>query len=150
MNDPANALSEIAPTFADLKKLPMEQKMRLLLARLKKLGRDEFALNKHNLNLANDPYGLPYGYPAEERRVVKEHLLGVPWTRLVNEGYLVVLSGQGFHKVSEEGDEFLKQEPPQPTPAPVPAPTPLGAPTTGTPRAFISYSWESLEHQEWV
>ena len=83
--------------------------MWLLLARLKKLGRDELALNKHNLNLANDPYGHPLRYlTEEERRAVKEHLLGAPWTRLVSDGYLVDLSGQGSHKVSEEGDEFLE------------------------------------------
>jgi TIR domain len=152
MNDPANTLSEIAPTLADLKKLPMGQKMRLLLARLKKIGRDESSLNKHNLSLQGDPYGLAYGYPDEEKKAVKEHLLGTPWTKLVNEGYLVDLSGQGFHKVSEEGDEFLKQEPPQPTsvPAPVPESILFGAATDGIPRAFISYSWEGPEHQEWV
>jgi hypothetical protein len=155
-NDPANALHEIAPTLADLKKLPMEQKMRLLLARLKKLGRDEFALNKHNLNLANDPYGLTNGYQEEERRAVKEYLLGAPWTRLVHEGYLVDPSGNGFHTVSEEGDEFLKQEHPQPTPAPGPARVPVlestlfGPATPGVPRALISYSWEGSEHKEWV
>ena len=155
-NDPANALSEIAPTLADLKRLSTELKMWLLLARLKKLGRDELALNKHNLNLANDPYGLTLGYPEEERRAVKEHLLGAPWTRLVSDGYLVDLSGQGFHKVSEEGDEFLKQEPPQsmpipaPTPVPVPESTLFGPATPGVPRAFMSYSWDGAAHQEWV
>ncbi|MGB6686967.1 MAG: hypothetical protein WBE76_03905 [Terracidiphilus sp.] len=81
-------------------------------------------------------------YPEEERRAVKEHLLGAPWTRLVSEGYLVDLSGQGFHKVSEEGDEFLKQEPPQsmpipaPTPVPVPESTLFGPVTPGVAHQF--------------
>jgi len=151
MNDPSNALSEIAPTLLDLKKLPLDQKMRLLLARLKKIGRNESSLNKHNLSLPGDPYGLVYGYPDEEKKAVMEHLLGTPWIKLVNEGYLVDLSGQGFHRVSEEGEEFLKQEPQStPVPAPIPESTLFGAAIDGVPRAFISYSWEGPEHQEWV
>jgi len=148
---PSNALSEIAPTLLDLKKLPLDQKMRLLLARLKKIGRNESSLNKHNLSLPGDPYGLVYGYPDEEKKAVMEHLLGTPWIKLVNEGYLVDLSGQGFHRVSEEGEEFLKQEPQStPVPAPIPESTLFGAAIDGVPRAFISYSWEGPEHQEWV
>jgi predicted transcriptional regulator len=41
---------------------------------------------------------------------VKEHLLGAPWTRLVNEGYLADLTGQGFYKVTDEGKEYLDQQ----------------------------------------
>ena len=50
--------------------------------------------------LPGDPFNLTQGYPVTEKQQVKEHLLGAPWTRLVNEGYLVDLNGQGFHKVS--------------------------------------------------
>jgi hypothetical protein len=63
MNDLANALSEVAPTLELLRKLSIDQKCRLLLARLEKLGRhDSSVLNKHNLMLAGDPYGLAHGY----------------------------------------------------------------------------------------
>src|SRR5271170_615261 len=105
MSNPEDKIVEVAPTLADLKKLPMEEKSRLLLARLKKIGRMNFdALNKKNLMLQNDPYRLANGYPALESTAVREHLLGGPWTRLVNEGYLVDPSGHGSHKVSEEGE----------------------------------------------
>ena len=126
--------------------------MRLLLARLKKIGRDESSLHKQNLLLPGDPYGLAYGYPDDEKRAVKEHLLGTPWIKLVNEGYLVDLSGQGFHRVSEEGDLFVNQtSPPQAPASPASSGSqPFGPATDGIPRAFISYSWEGEEHQEWV
>jgi hypothetical protein len=86
---------------------------------------------------------IPKKYNA---RPVREHLLGAPWTRLVNEGYLVDLTGQGFYKVTEEGMEYLAQEEEGPTSftsAKLPG-------STGAPRAFLSYSWDSLDHQQWV
>ncbi|HYL11744.1 MAG TPA: SEFIR domain-containing protein [Terriglobales bacterium] len=148
-----NTLSEIAPTLADLKKLAMEQKCRLLLARLAKIGEHDSALNKHNLMLPGDPYGLAYGYRDAEKGPVREHLLGAPWTKLVNEGYLVDLTGQGFYKVTEEGKEYLADQelPAQSSPASTnPASTKTPMSTTGAPRAFLSYSWEGQEHQQWV
>jgi len=137
MNVNSRTLSDIAPTLADLKKFPMEQKCRLLLARLAKIGEHDSALNKHNLMMPGDPYALAYGYPDAEKTPVREHLLGAPWTRLVNEGYLVDLTGQGFYKVTQEGKEYLAQEE-----LPAPSPTSPKMPTapTGVPRAFLSYS----------
>ena len=152
MKDPANALAEVAPTLELLRKLPMDQKCRLLLARLEKLGRhNSGALNKQNLMLAGDPYGLASGYPDAEKTPVREHLLGAPWNKLVNDGYLVDLSGHGFHKVSVEGLEYLEQgDVPHPFGLPVKAPAILPARIPGVPRAFISYSWDGDEHEEWV
>jgi hypothetical protein len=143
-----NTLSDVAPTLADVKKLSIEQKCRLLLARLASIGQNPTALNKHNLMMSGDPYALAYGYPAAENMPVREHLMGAPWSRLVSEGYLVDLTGQGFYKVTEEGREYLDH-------AELPAhsaPTPGRAPnsTAGAPRAFLSYSWEASEHQQWV
>src|ERR1700677_1854665 len=107
MNQPVQELSQAAQTLADLKNLPADQKDRLFLAKLAKMSRhDSNVLNKRNLTLPNDPYGLANGYPPQERREVIEHLLGAPWTRLVNAGYLVDLNGQGFHKVSSDGHDF--------------------------------------------
>jgi hypothetical protein len=105
-----NTLSEVAPTLADLKKLPMEQKCRLLLARLAEIGQHDSALNKHNLMMPGDPYALAYGYPDAEKMPVREHLMGASWTWLVNEGYLVDLMGQGFYNVTEDGKEYLDRE----------------------------------------
>jgi hypothetical protein len=144
-----NTLSEVAPTLADLKKLGMEQKCRFLLARLAEIGQHDSALNKHNLMMPGDPYALAYGYPDAEKMPVREHLMGAPWTKLVNEGYLVDLIGQGFYKVTEEGREYLDQEelPAQPSPTSVSV---SKSTTTGAPRAFLSYSWDGPEHQQWV
>jgi|SRR5579864_934362 len=143
----SKTLSDVAPTLADLKKLPMEQKCRLLLARLAKIGEHDSALNKHNLMMPGDPYPLAYGYPDAEKTPVREHLLGAPWTKLVNEGYLVDLSGQGFYKVTQEGKEYLTQEE---LPAPSPTSAKMPQSTTGAPRAFLSYSWDGRDHQQWV
>jgi TIR domain len=147
MNVNSRTLSDIAPTLADLKKFPMEQKCRLLLARLAKIGEHDSALNKHNLMMPGDPYALAYGYPDAEKTPVREHLLGAPWTRLVNEGYLVDLTGQGFYKVTQEGKEYLAQEE---LPAPSPTSPKIPTATTGVPRAFLSYSWDGRDHQLWV
>jgi hypothetical protein len=141
----AKTLSDVAPTLTDVKKLPIEQKCRLLLARLAEIGLHDSALNKHNLMMRGDPYELAYGYPDAEKTPVREHLLGAPWTKLVNEGYLADLTGQGFHKVTEEGMEYLAEEeaPTSSTSAKIPE-------STGAPRAFLSYSWDSQDHQLWV
>jgi len=145
MNVNSKVLSDVAPTLADLKKLLIEQKCRLLLARLAKIGLHDSALNKHNLMMPGDPYALAYGYPDAEKTPVREHLLGVPWTRLVNEGYLVDLTGQGFYKVTEEGLEYLAQEE-----APMSSTSTKTHTAYGAPRAFLSYSWDGPDHQKWV
>lgn len=107
----ANSLAEAAPTLDALRKLPMEYKSRLLLARLEKIGRrDNNALHKGNLMLHVDSYQLAAGYPDQEKRAVMEHLVGGPWAKLVNDGYLVDTGGHGFHGVSPEGLDLLSQD----------------------------------------
>jgi serine/threonine protein kinase len=108
---PHTVMFDQAPTLEVLKKLAPETKGRLLLARLARIGAmDGNALSKHNLMLPNDPYQLAYGYSANENDVVRQHLLGAPWTRLVNEGFLADFRGQGFFSVTDEGKEFLETE----------------------------------------
>jgi hypothetical protein len=134
-------------------KIARRAKDRLFLAKLARMSRhDGSVLKKHNLMLPGDPYGLANGFPDGEKQGITEHLLGAQWTRLVNEAYLVDLNGQGFHKVSVEGHEFLAQsagpvsaQPVAVTPPPVTQPVVAGAP-----RAFISYAWEGDDHQAWV
>ncbi|MBB5327804.1 toll/interleukin-1 receptor domain-containing protein [Tunturiibacter gelidoferens] len=151
MNDPVQELWQVAPTLAELRKLPAEQKDRLFLAKLARMSRhDGSVLNKGNLMLGGDPYGFAHGFPDGEKQLVKEHLLGAPWTRLVNEGYLVDLNGQGFHKVSIEGHEFLKQDETPLEPAQAIISRQLPARVDGAPRVFLSYSWEGDEHKAWV
>ena len=108
---PHSVIFDRAPALEDLKKLSPETKSRLLLARLARIGAmDSNALSKHNLMLPGDPYQLAYGYSANENDAVRQHLLGVPWTCLVNEGYLADYRGQGFFAVTDEGREFLETE----------------------------------------
>jgi TIR domain len=149
MNDRPEAMFEAALTLEALKKLPMEQKMRLLLARLKEIGRsNESALSKHNLTMAADFNQLAYGYPDNENLAVREYLMLTPWAKLVAEGYLGDPRGSGFFRVTEDGDEFLKGTP-APTSKPLPhAILPDSDPTL--PVAFISYSWDGEDHQNWV
>jgi len=149
MKSTPNAMFEVAPTLGELRKLPIEQKCRLLLAQLAKIGQHNLnALSKHNLMLPGDPYALASGYPDPEKGPVREHLMGAPWTKLVNQGYLVDLDGQGFYKVTEEGEEYLDQDE-LPVP-PVPNPTSVSKSATRVPRALLSYSWDGPEHQQWV
>ncbi|MBV8454911.1 MAG: TIR domain-containing protein [Deltaproteobacteria bacterium] len=150
--NPEAELHKLAPTLADLRKLPPEQKDRLLLAQLTKMSRhNESILNKHNLTLSGDPYGMARFYSESERREVIEHLLAAPWTRLVNDGYLADFSGHGFYKVTAEGHEYLKQEGAlHATTTPSNAPITLLARIEGIPRVFLSYSWEGDDHKRWV
>ncbi len=147
MSEKSPELWQIAPTLAELRKVPAPQKDRLLLAKLARLDRnDGSVLNKQNLMLPGDLYGFAHGFPEIERQGVREHLLGAPWTRLVNESYLVDLGGQGFHKVSAESHKFLAEVDVPPvvaTPSVIPS-------VAGAPRAFISYAWEGDAHQAWV
>jgi hypothetical protein len=63
-------------TLEALKKLPIETKSWVLLARLFKIGaHDTSALNKHNLMMVGDPNQLAYGYSPVENHAVRQHLL---------------------------------------------------------------------------
>jgi hypothetical protein len=61
--------------------------------------------------MAGDPYQLAYGFGPVENHAVRQHLLGAPWARLVNEGHLSDKAGQGFFTVTDEGREFLETDP---------------------------------------
>ena len=151
---PNSVIFDAAPSLEALKKLPVETKGSLLLASLARIGaHDTNALNKTNLMLPGDPYQLAYGYSAVENHAVRKHLLGAPWTRLVNEGYIADYGGQGFFSMTDEGKEFLQAEPPSAavaSSAPKPAQTRVPERTPGVPRALLSYSWDGEEHNTWV
>jgi hypothetical protein len=74
-------------------------------------------------------------------------LLGGPWTRLVNDGFIIDPRGSGFFSVSEEG---LAANGNESKPAPVSVENDKKTEVDGTPTAFISYSWDSEEHKLWV
>ncbi len=114
-NAPKTTIAEVAPTLADLKKLSLVDQSVLLLARLAEIYpqvQSVGGFHKGNLSLPNDPYGLAAGYHHENSEI-RRHLLGAPWTRLVNDGYIVDPAGSGFYTISDEGYEALKDpEPP--------------------------------------
>jgi hypothetical protein len=61
VSGPANRLSEVAPTLEALRKLSKEVKGQLLLPRLAKIRKQNFAaLHKGNLILHPDHYGLAH------------------------------------------------------------------------------------------
>ena len=134
----------MAKTLGDLKKLPVQEQSLLLLKRLIHIEpqvRGTGGFSKHNLTMAGDSYGLAAGFPEAENEAVRHHLLGGPWTRLVNDGFLVDPRGSGFFEVSEEGLAASNK---------VTRNTPVQKETDGIPTAFISYSWESEAHKAWV
>jgi hypothetical protein len=101
-------------------------------------------LHKGNLLLPEDGYGLGMGLSPAESMPIRQYLLGAPWTRLVNAGFLVDPSGSGFFSVSDEGMAAIASA--------EAARTSMGRTIRNPdiPTAFISYSWESPEHREWV
>jgi hypothetical protein len=91
--------------------MPLSQQSLLLLERLSVLYtqmKSAGGLHKGNLLLPNDPYGLAAGYGGAENADVRRHLLGAPWTLLVNQGYIVDPAGSGFYSISEDGYEAAK------------------------------------------
>ena len=94
-----STMADVAPTLADLKRLPLEHQSSLLLARLIEIypqTKGAGGLNKHNLIMEGHPHGLGFGYGEAESSEVVRYLLGAPWAALVNQGYLVDPAGRGF------------------------------------------------------
>jgi hypothetical protein len=137
-------IASVAKTLGDLKKLPVQEQALLLLKRLIHIEpqvRGTGGFSKHNLTMSGDSYGLAAGFPDAENEAVRHHLLGGPWTRLVNDGFLVDPRGTGFFEVSEEGIAANSK---------VALNTPVQKQTDGIPTAFISYSWDNEAHRAWV
>lgn len=144
-------IASVVKTLAELKALPMDEQAMLLLRRLVQIyptvkNADKF--NKRNILLPGDKYQVALGFSDAERMPVLLHLLGGPWTRLVNKGYLVDPSGSAFFDIPEEGFAAAQEAArPTETPNPIAAPEPVD---DGRPTIFISYSYDDDEHKEWV
>ena len=137
-------IASVAKTLGDLKKLPVQEQALLLLKKLIHIEpqvRGTGGFSKHNLTMSGDSYGLAAGFPDTENEAVRHHLLGVPWTRLVNDGFLVDPRGSGFFEVSEEGQAANHN---------LTLPMPVKKEVDGVPTAFVSYSWDSDAHKVWV
>jgi hypothetical protein len=134
-------------TLAELKALPVTHQDMLLLRRLAHIYpmmSGSGGLHKGNLLLSNDPYALGAGLPSNEKMSILQYLLGAPWTRLVNAGFITDPRGTGFFAPTEEGfaaaSSVADGKPALGTPAHNPS----------VPTAFMSYSWDSPEHKDWV
>jgi CheY-like chemotaxis protein len=97
-------------TLAELRALPLGEQSLLLLARLAVVSQMNGAsgLHKGNLLLPGDSSGLAVGYDEREKSEVIRHLLGLPWTTLVNRGFLVDPEGNGFYSLTDEGREAAR------------------------------------------
>ena len=105
-------IASVAKTLDDLKKLPRDEQATALLRRLLHLYpqvRGSGGLHKGSLLLPNDPYSLATGFDISENMPVRLYLLGTPWNRLVNEGYLIDPNGNGFFSISDDGMEALQK-----------------------------------------
>lgn len=101
------SIADAAPTLADLKKLCLDRQVMLLLARLNTIyPQTASAGGLHRTNLKLSLNDLAIGYGPEEQQAVVEYLLGLPWTELINRGYLVE-RGPFVYLVSEEGTKAL-------------------------------------------
>jgi len=100
-------------SLAELKALPTPEQDMLLLRRLVFMYphmAGTGGLHKGNLLLPGDSYGLGTGLPDNENMTIRQYLLGAPWTRLVNAGFITDPSGSGFFAPTVEGREFLETE----------------------------------------
>jgi hypothetical protein len=143
-------IASVVKTLAELKALPMEEQAKLLLRRLVQIyptvkNSDKF--HKRNIMLPGDKYQLALEFSDAEKMPVLQQLLGGPWTRLVNEGYLVDPGGSDFFDISEEG--FATAEKAAQA-KPVASSGRASLRVEGRPTVFVSYSWETDEHMEWV
>jgi TIR domain len=141
-------IASVAKTLAELKALPVADQATLLLRMLIHIEpqvRSSGGFSKHNLSMNGDPWGLARGFPSSENEAVRLHLLGTPWTRLVNDGFLVDPRGSAFFQVSDEGRAASETGP-----LPHASREGINNKADGAPSAFISYSWDSDDHKHWV
>ncbi len=149
-------IASVAPTLAALKALPMQQQAMLLLRRLVQIYptvRNSDKFHKGNILLPKDNWQIAVGYPDSENMAVRQHLLGGPWNRLVVDGYLMDPQGQGFHDISLEGFAAAEEaaKPKQTVPAQTTQPERMiQFEDPDRPIAFMSYSWETKEHEDSV
>jgi hypothetical protein len=140
-------IGSVIHSLAELKVLATPEQDMLLLRRLVFIYphmASTGGLHKGNLLLPGDSYGLGTGLPDNENMPIRQYMLGAPWTRLVNAGFITDPAGSGFFAPTDEGKAAVAL-------AAEGKLTPSGKPgSTDVPTAFISYSWDGPEHKEWV
>ncbi|MBB6144309.1 hypothetical protein HNQ77_002261 [Silvibacterium bohemicum] len=102
-----NLISAVAPTLAELKKLPIQDQGVLLLKRLAfHFPREPFSpwnLSRQDYN-TNDPGCLATGFPETEIAETVLYLLDAPLRSIQKEGYIAErLSRDGFFDITTDG-----------------------------------------------
>lgn len=134
-------------SLAELKALPTSEQDVLLLRRLVFIYPQMAStggLHKGNLLLPPDSYGLGTGLPDNENMQIRQYLLGAPWTRLVNAGFITDPAGSGFFAPTDEGRAAAALA------AEGNFASGTKSSSTDVPVAFMSYSWDNPEHKQWV
>jgi hypothetical protein len=101
---PAKTIAEIAPSLAELKKLPVHTQGILLLGRLARFFPKGKRFYKGNFSISGpDEYGLAMGYSEREIPEVMRHLLGAPWHDIEQQFYIHSTTGDGWYEITEDG-----------------------------------------------
>jgi hypothetical protein len=140
-------IASVATTLAEVKALPAAEQDMLLLRQLAQIYPQMSGaggLHKHNLLMNGDPWGLGTGLPEAEKTPIFRHLFGAPWARLVNAGLISDPAGNGFFVMTDEGLAAVSAA------AELRPPAAHAARNPDIPTAFMSYSWDTPAHKNWV
>jgi hypothetical protein len=112
------------------------------------LNRGYFRAMLENRSVGLGPLPKEPEYGNRQPEVTKRMMEA--WNWLEKQGLLIHNDQQvgDWFVISSEGEKRLNLEKSPPQPSPYPARVPKAA--TDAPRALVSYSWESPEHQHWV
>jgi hypothetical protein len=108
------------------------------------LNRGYFRAMLENRNIGLGPLPKEPEYGTRQPEVTKRMMEA--WNWLERQGLLIHNDQQvaDWFTISSDGEEHSDQAPPAPNPARV------SKSVIGAPRALLSYSWDGLEHQQWV
>jgi hypothetical protein len=112
------------------------------------LHRGYFRAMLENRNVGLGPLPKEPEYGTRQPEVTNRMMEA--WNWLERQGLLIHNDQQvaDWFTISSDAEEYLDQEKPPAPPSPNPARVSKSA--TGAPRAFLSYSWDDREHQQWV
>lgn len=112
------------------------------------LHRGYFRAMLENRNVGLGPLPKEPEYGARQPDVTKRMMEA--WNWLERQGLLIHNDQQvaDWFSISSDGEKYLDQDKLSAPPSPNPARVSRSA--TAAPRAFLSYSWDGQEHQQWV
>ena len=154
-------LKSFFPTADDLLQQDLPTLGKVLLAHLNSyrsqntvyqqagLNRGYFRAMLENRSIGLGPLPKEPEYQARQPEVTKRMMEA--WNWLERQGLLIHNDEQvvaDWFIISSEGEKYLDQD--KPLTPPLSSPAAASKYSTGAPRAFLSYSWDSPAHQEWV